>query len=82
METIGRVVDRFDAFAQAHPQLVGWLLKGAAAVGVLLTVLGGLTLALAAVFGPLVIVRYGMAMLGIQLGGGLASQRLAGAFNF
>ncbi|QWC87198.1 phage tail tape measure protein [Cupriavidus metallidurans] len=83
METIGRVVDRFDAFAQAHPQLVGWLLKGAAAVGVLLTVLGGLTLALAAVFGPLVIVRYGMAMLGIQLGGGVGiATRLAGAFNF
>lgn len=83
MDTVGRLVDRFNAFAEAHPQLVGWLIKGAAAVGVLLTVLGGLTLALAAAFGPMVIARYGMAMLGIQLGGGVGIvARLAGAFNF
>ncbi|SDP45971.1 phage tail tape measure protein, TP901 family, core region [Ralstonia sp. 25mfcol4.1] len=83
MNTVGRLVDRFNAFAQAHPQLVAWLIKGAAAVGVLLTVLGGLTLALAAAFGPMVIARYGMAMLGIQLGGGVGIvARLAGAFNF
>jgi len=83
MNTVGRLVDRFNAFAEAHPQLVGWLIKGAAAVGVLLTVMGGLTLALAAVFGPMVIARYGMAMLGIQLGGGVGIvARLAGAFNF
>lgn len=83
MDTVGRLVDRFNAFAEAHPQLVGWLIKGAAAVGVLLTVMGGLTLALAAVFGPMVIARYGMAMLGIQLGGGVGIvARLAGAFNF
>lgn len=83
MDTVGRLVDRFNAFAQAHPQLVAWLIKGAAAVGVLLTVLGGLTLALAAAFGPMVIARYGMAMLGIQLGGGVGIvARLAGAFNF
>jgi len=83
MDTVGRLVDRFNAFAEAHPQLVGWFIKGAAAVGVLLTVMGGLTLALAAVFGPMVIARYGMAMLGIQLGGGVGIvARLAGAFNF
>ncbi|WP_066738211.1 phage tail tape measure protein [Cupriavidus sp. D384] len=83
MDTVGRLIDRFDAFTQAHPQLVSWLLKGAAAVGALLTVLGALTLALAAALGPLVIVRYGMSMLGIQLGGGVAIvTRLAGAFNF
>lgn len=83
MDTVGRLVDRFNAFAEAHPQLVGWLIKGAAAVGVLLTVMGGLTLALAALLGPMVIARYGMAMLGIQLGGGVGIvARLAGAFNF
>lgn len=83
MDTVGRLVDRFNAFAQAHPQLVGWLIKGAAAAGVLLTVLGGLTLAMAAALGPMVIARYGMAMLGIQLGGGVGIvARLAGAFNF
>jgi hypothetical protein len=82
MDSISGLISRFDAFAKANPALVGWLIKGAAAVGVLLTVLGGLTLALAAVFGPLVIVRYGLSMLGIQLGGaaGIAA-RLAGAFN-
>lgn len=83
MDTVGSLIDRFNAFAQAHPQLVGWLIKGAAAVGALLAVMGGLTLALAAAFGPLVIVRYGLSMLGIQLGGSVGiATRLAGAFNF
>ncbi|REE92630.1 phage tail tape measure protein [Cupriavidus plantarum] len=83
METFGRALERLDAFTAAHPQLVSWLIKGAAAIGVVLTVLGGLTLALAAAFGPMVIVRYGFAMLGIQLAGGVGIvARLAGAFNF
>lgn len=83
IDTVGRLIDRFDAFAGAHPQLVGWLIKGTAAVGALLTVMGGLTIALAAAFGPMVIARYGLSMLGIQLAGGVGIvARLAGAFNF
>jgi len=82
MDTVGGLIERFNAFAQANPRLVGWLIKGTAAVGVLLTALGGLTLAFAAALGPLVIVRYGLQMLGIQFAGGAGMvARLATAFN-
>ncbi|MCY1204536.1 phage tail tape measure protein [compost metagenome] len=83
MDSVGNLISRFQAFAQANPALVGWLIKGAAAAGVLLTMLGGLTLAMAAALGPMVIARYGMAMLGVQMGGGVGiAARLATAFNF
>lgn len=82
MNSIGGLVDRFNAFAQANPGVVAWLIKGAAAVGVLLAVMGALTLALAAVLGPLVIAKYGLAMLGVNMGAGASTAaRLAGAFN-
>lgn len=67
MDTVGELVSRFNAFAQANPALVGWLMKGAAAAGVLLAAMGALTLALAATLGPLVMTRYGLQMLGIRL---------------
>lgn len=83
MDSISGLISRFDAFAKANPALVGWLIKGAAAVAVLLTVLGGLTLALAAVFGPLVIVRHGLSLLGIKFGGGAGFvTRLVKALSF
>ncbi len=83
MDTFGNLMRRFDAFTEANPALVGWLIKGAAAAGVLLTVLGALTVAMAAALGPMVIARYGMAMLGIQLGGGAGIvARLASSFKF
>lgn len=82
MESIGNLVDRFNAFAKANPTVVAWLIKGAAAAGALLVVMGGLTLALAAILGPLVIARYGLAMLGINLGGGIGiAGRLASALG-
>lgn len=83
METISNLVDRFNAFAKANPAVVAWLIKGAAAAGALLVVMGGLTLTLAAILGPLVIAKYGLAMLRIQMGAGAGiAARLAGAFNF
>lgn len=71
METVGGLLDRFNAFTQANPQVVGWMIKGAAIAGVLLTVLGALMLALAAVLGPLAIIRYGFQTLGIVFSGGV-----------
>lgn len=83
MDSVGALVRSFQSFAEANPVLVGWLIKGAAAAGALLTVLGALTLAMAAALGPMVIARYGMALLGVQLGGGVGiAVRLASAFNF
>lgn len=82
MDSISGLIDRFNAFTQAHPAMVAWLFKGAAAAGVLLTVFGGLTLALAAMLGPLVISRYGLSMLGIRLGSiGADLPKAASGFN-
>lgn len=82
METIGNLVDRFNAFAQANPAVVGWLVKGAAAAGALLAVTGALTLALAALLGPLVIARYGLQLMRLPLAG-LTPQlpKAAGGFS-
>lgn len=65
-------------WAKAHPQLAGWLMKITALTAVVLTALGGLTLALAAVLGPMMVVRYGFAMLGIKAGGVVGALRLVG----
>ncbi|MBP0633300.1 phage tail tape measure protein [Cupriavidus sp. AcVe19-1a] len=67
MDTVSNLVSRINAFAQAHPALVGWIMKGAAAAGVLLAAMGALTLAIAAALGPLVVTRYGLQMMGIRL---------------
>ncbi len=83
MDTIGKVVDKVNAWAEANPELASWLVRITAGVGVLLTVMGALTLALAAMLGPLVIAKYGLAMLGIQMGAGAGiATRLVGAFKF
>lgn len=68
MESIGNLVDRFNAFAKANPTVVAWLIKGTAAAAALLAVTGALALALAATFGPFVIARFGLQMLGMRLG--------------
>lgn len=64
------VVGSVGEWMKANPQLASALTMGAAAVAALIAAFGALTLALAAVLGPLVMVRFGLAMLGIQ-GGGL-----------
>lgn len=63
-------------WAKANPALAGGLMKTLAVVAVLLTVLGGLTLALASVLGPMMVVRYGFAMLGIKAGSALGALKL------
>ncbi|QDQ27687.1 phage tail tape measure protein [Chitinimonas arctica] len=82
MATAGRIVEAVTAWAKANPQLAATLVKVAAVLAVVLTVMGTLTLALAAALGPLVMLRYGMALLGIQFGGGAGLVgMLAGALN-
>jgi TP901 family phage tail tape measure protein len=66
---INDVSEALGNWAKAHPQLAGWLMKTAAIIAVVLTALGGLTLALAAVLGPMMVVRYGVQMLGIEAAG-------------
>ena len=49
-----------------HPQLTSALVKGAAVLAIIVTVLGALMLAIAAVLGPLAAFRYGMALIGLK----------------
>lgn len=68
MGAIGDVVGGVAAWTKAHPGLTSALVKGTAALSILLTVLGAVSMAMAAVLGPMVIARYGLTLFGIQLG--------------
>ncbi|ABE58730.1 phage tail tape measure protein [Chromohalobacter israelensis] len=52
-----------------NPELAGGIAKAAAGLAVLVAVGGAFTIMLASLLGPIVTVRYGLAMLGIQTGG-------------
>lgn len=72
MDSAGKVVDKFNDWAKANPGLATTLLKTTAILAGVLTVMGGLTIAMAAMFGPFIMLRFAMATVGIK-GGGLAS---------
>jgi TP901 family phage tail tape measure protein len=52
-----------------NPELAGGIAKAAAGLAALVAVGGAFTIVLASLLGPIVTVRYGLAMLGIQTGG-------------
>lgn len=62
------VVGNVGEWMKANPKLAGALTMGATAVALLVASFGALALALAAVLGPFVMVRFGLSMLGIQGG--------------
>ncbi|GLR13278.1 phage tail tape measure protein [Chitinimonas prasina] len=64
-----RLLGGINAWVRANPALAGTLMKVGAALAVLLVAMGGITLALAAFMGPMLIVRAGMAMMGVHVGG-------------
>jgi TP901 family phage tail tape measure protein len=64
MGMFSNVLGRVTAWTKANPELTATLVRVGASIAVILTVLGGLALALAAFHGPMVIMRYGFAMLG------------------
>ncbi|MDQ8022196.1 MAG: phage tail tape measure protein [Moraxellaceae bacterium] len=66
MEGVGGILNATTRWVEAHPTLTGWILKGAAALSILLIAMGGLTLGMAALLGPFAMVRFGMAMFGVQ----------------
>ncbi|WP_270955754.1 hypothetical protein [Burkholderia pseudomallei] len=71
LELTADVLERILGFAKEYPNFTRAVAIGAAGLGVLLAVLGTLTIALAGILGPLAIVRFSMSMLGIR-GGALA----------
>ena len=62
MQSIAGVLSGVRDWVKEHPQLTANLVKGAAIIAVIVTGLGALTLAAAAVLGPLAALKLGMAM--------------------
>ncbi|WP_022955757.1 phage tail tape measure protein [Perlucidibaca piscinae] len=90
LDTLDNVLERVDTWTKANPVLTATLLKGLAVISAIMVVMGGLTLALAAIIGPFAIMRLGMSLLGIQgfgamtllsKGIGLAGIALSGLFR-
>lgn len=53
-------------WVEQNPQLAGTLMKVAAATAAITVVLGTLAVAVAAVLGPLAVIRFGLSMLGVK----------------
>ncbi|MBZ3664903.1 phage tail tape measure protein [Pseudomonas monteilii] len=68
VQTITGIVSAARAWIEANPELAASLAKGAAAVAVLVTGMGTLTVAMASLLGPFALARYGMAMFAIKGG--------------
>ena len=72
---LGGVANGVGAWARANPMLAKSLTLTVAAVAALFTVLGSLTIVLAGILGPFAMVRYGLALFGIQGGAVLGMLR-------
>lgn len=78
INTLGEIANKVGAWARENPQLAGGLVKVVALVAGLSIMFGGLALTLASLLGPFAVVRYGLAMFGVQGGGTLRiMQKLA-----
>jgi TP901 family phage tail tape measure protein len=65
MDAAGGVLTRIADWMQANPNLTATLVTTAAAVAAIVTGMGALTLAMAAVLGPFAMARYGMAAFSV-----------------
>lgn len=79
MDSIGKVVDKFHHWSKSNPELASTLIKTTALLAGFLTVMGGLTIALAALFGPFIIMRSALTMIGIR--GGVLTSVFSGIGN-
>jgi len=78
INTLGEVANKVGAWARENPKLAGGLVKVVALVAGLSFVFGGLAIGMASLLGPFAVIRYGMAMFGMQGGGTLrVMQKLA-----
>ncbi|USR62752.1 phage tail tape measure protein [Lelliottia amnigena] len=81
MNTLKEVTGTFRRWVEENPRLAGGLLKVGAAFAALMVVLGTVMLAVAALLGPLALMRLQFSILGIKGGGafGLISSAISGA---
>ncbi|HFU2946626.1 TPA: phage tail tape measure protein [Escherichia coli] len=66
MDSVKRVTGALRRWVEANPQLAGTLMKVAAATAAITVALGTLAVAVAAVLGPLAVIRFGLSVLGIK----------------
>lgn len=71
---LGNLANRLNQFVQQHPKLTSSIFKVVAGFAIITATLGALGLAVAAILGPLAILRYGFSFLG----GGALSRLLPG----
>ncbi|BCR27461.1 phage tail tape measure protein [Aeromonas caviae] len=75
---IQKTVGAVRRWVEANPELANTIVKVAAAVSVITIAFGGLSLAVAALLGPMAIMRFSMGTMGIQLGSLFGSADKAG----
>lgn len=66
MNYVKRVTGALRRWVEANPQLAGTLMKVAAAAAAITVTLGTLAVAVAAVLGPLAVIRFGLSMLSVK----------------
>ena len=66
MESVKGVTGALRRWVEQNPQLAGTLMKVAAATAAITVALGTLAVAVAAVLGPLAVIRFGLSMLGVK----------------
>ncbi|EGX2062817.1 phage tail tape measure protein [Salmonella enterica subsp. enterica serovar Stanley] len=66
MDSVKRVTGALRGWIEANPQLAGTLMKVAAATAAITVALGTLAVAVAAVLGPIAVIRFGLSVLGIK----------------
>lgn len=69
IKTLGELANSVGSWARENPKLAAGLLKVVAAVAAAALVFGTLALTMASMLGPFAVLRYGMSMFGIRLGG-------------
>jgi TP901 family phage tail tape measure protein len=73
MDTVKNVTGALRRWVEQNPQLAGTLMKVAAATAAITVALGTFAVAIAAVLGPLAVIRFGLSMLGAKTLPSLAS---------
>ncbi|MGT2543799.1 phage tail tape measure protein [Enterobacter hormaechei] len=66
MDSVKRVTEALRGWIEANPQLAGTLMKVAAATAAITVALGTMAVAVAAVLGPIAVIRFGLTVLGIK----------------
>lgn len=66
-EWIGRLSERLGRWSDQHPELSAGIMKTVAAASALMIGMGGLSLALAAILGPMALAKFSLSTLGIKI---------------